>query len=102
MTGPLRDLSQIPLEGYEIHMGVTTYTKDPCPLVQIQEETGKSEAGMMAREAAVVMAVMYMGFLSIQRRSLVLLLRCKKRKAMRQEILSFWTGKHTKKHSMKN
>ena len=41
LTGPLQDLSQIPLEGYEIHMGVTTYTKDPCPLVQIQEETGE-------------------------------------------------------------
>lgn len=41
LSGSLSSLSQVPLEGYEIHMGVTTYTEEPCPLVQIQEETGE-------------------------------------------------------------
>lgn len=41
LTGSLSALSQIPLEGYEIHMGMTTYTEEPCPLVWIREETGE-------------------------------------------------------------
>ena len=41
LSGSLSSLSQVPLEGYEIHMGVTAYTQEPCPLVQIREETGE-------------------------------------------------------------
>lgn len=41
MGGKLKELSEVPLHGYEIHMGVTEYTEEPCPIVCLTEETNQ-------------------------------------------------------------
>lgn len=63
LSGSLSSLSQVPLEGYEIHMGVTTYTEEPCPLVQIQEETGERRIRYDGARKTTVTAAMYTEFL---------------------------------------
>ena len=99
LSGSLSSLSQVPLEGYEIHMGVTTYTEEPCPLVQIQEETGerrirydgarKNNCYGCYVHGIFDQACVASGFVS------ALL----KEKDMMPGSLSVWTGRHTRKPS---
>lgn len=44
VEGILKELSQTPIEGYEIHMGRTEYTKDTKPLVFLKEVTNDKNA----------------------------------------------------------
>lgn len=41
VKGSLASAGGAELDGYEIHMGITEYTEEPCPLVDLMEETGE-------------------------------------------------------------